>query len=247
VVGIARWQQAQQYERRYWEMLAARITEGSVSQLDWYRWRADKLALRFSALGLQHLCRGDARVVEVGCGPIGLIGFFPAAERVAVDPLEEFYARNSTLTELRDSSVQYRGGVGERLPCESARYDLAIIENCIDHVQDAHTVKQELGRVLKPHGVLYLTVNCRTPWGFVVHRVLSMLRIDAGHPYTFTPPRLKVFLEDGTFRILSLEGGSPIEALRADLRSRHAKARLKALLGISEFLVTVVAERLAAC
>ena len=113
-------------------------------------------------------------------------------------------------------------------------------------MHDAHAVKRELCRVLKPHGVLYLTVNCRTGWGYVVHRLLSRLRIDPGHPYTFTPPRVKTFLDDGSFRILNLEAGSYIEALRADLRTPDAKARLKALLGVSEFLATVVAARLTA-
>jgi len=208
MVTSARWGRAQQYERRYWESVAAHIAEGSVSQLDWYRWRADQLVLRFRALGLQRLHGGDARIVEVGCGPIGVAGFFPATERVAVDPLEPFYASNPTLTKLRNPSVHYRQGVGERLPCDSGRYDLAIIENCIDHVQDVQAVKRELARVLKPTGILYLTVNSRTRWGFVVHRLLSRLRIDAGHPHTFTPQRLRAFVEDGAFRILSLEVNS---------------------------------------
>src|SRR6266571_2237221 len=116
MVSQARWQRAQQYERGYWESLATHIADGSVSQLDWYRWRAEQLMLRLCAVDLGHLTEGGARVLEVGSGPIGVVGFFPAAERVAIDPLESSYARNATLTTLRSPAVDYRQGAAEALP-----------------------------------------------------------------------------------------------------------------------------------
>src|SRR2546427_415322 len=112
----ARWQRAQRYERGYWESLATRVAAGSASQLDWYRWRADQLVQRLRALGLGALTEGRARVIEVGCGPVGVVGFFPAAERVAVDPLEPYYVTNPTLTALREPTVHYRGGRGRSAP-----------------------------------------------------------------------------------------------------------------------------------
>src|SRR5712691_12707612 len=148
MVSLARWQRAQQYERGYWESLASRIATGSVSQLEWYRWRAEQLQLRLHSVGLGHLADGGARVIEIGSGPVGVVGFFPAVERVAVDPLEPHYVANPTLTALREPTVQYRGGAAEALPCESGRYDLAIIENCIDHLRDARTAMSELRRAL---------------------------------------------------------------------------------------------------
>ena len=49
MVSLDRWQRAQQYERNYWSSLAGRIAEGSTSQLDWYRWRAEQLVRRLRA------------------------------------------------------------------------------------------------------------------------------------------------------------------------------------------------------
>src|SRR2546426_1663772 len=160
MVSPARWQTAQQYERGYWEALATRIAAGSVSQLDWYRWRAEQLVSRLRGLGLDALAGGAARVIEVGSGPVGVVGFFPAAERVAIDPLESYYASNPTLAALRNPAVEYRPGSVEALPADSARYDLAIIENCIDHVRDVQAGMRELKRGLHASGTLYLTVNC---------------------------------------------------------------------------------------
>jgi SAM-dependent methyltransferase len=239
----SRWQRAQEYERGFWESQATRIASGSVSQFEWYGWRAEQLMLKLRALGLDIFSNGQARVVEVGSGPIGVAAFLPGAERVAVDPLEPFYSRNPVLTALRPAEVQYRAGSGEKLPCETGRYDLAIIENCIDHVQSPSAVRAELYRVLKPEGILYLTVNCRTPWGYGVHRVLSRLRLDPGHPHTFTPPRACRFLERGQFTILSHEEASYGDAWRADIRGSEVKGRIKALLGVSEFLFSAISQR----
>src|SRR5206468_284575 len=79
----------------------------AASNLDWYRWRADQLVARLRALGFDDLSSGMARVVEVGCGPIGIISFFPGRERVGIDPLEPFYSTNPVLTRLRDPLVRY--------------------------------------------------------------------------------------------------------------------------------------------
>jgi len=241
MVSPARWQRAQQYERGYWASLASRIAAGSESQLDWYRWRAEQLVERLRTIGLGQLTDGSARVVEVGSGPIGVVGFFPAAERVAIDPLEPYYAAQSTLVALRNPAVEYRAGSVEALPCESDQFDLAIIENCIDHVRDMHGGMRELKRVLRRRGALYLTVNCRTPWGFVVHRALSRLRIDAGHPHTFTPPRARAILNRHGFSIVDFAVGSYQAARREDLAASERRARIKGLIGVSEFIASAVA------
>lgn len=243
MVTTERWSAAQSYERDYWAGFAEQIAAGSVSQMDWYGWRARQLAARLEALELSSLTSGQAALVEVGCGPIGVASFFPAAERVAVDPLNDFYASNPTLTHLRSAAVDYRTGVGESLPCESGAFDLAIIENCIDHVQDVDAVMRELHRVLRPGGVLYLTVNCRTPLGFVVHRALSRLEIDAGHPHTFTVGRAERMMRANGFSVLNSHVGSYLEALREDLAGPGLRPRVKAVLGTSEFVITVIARK----
>jgi len=241
-VSLARWQRAQQYERHYWESFATKIATGCESQMEWYRWRAQQLVFRLRSLGLGHLTDGGARVIEIGCGPVGVAGFFPANERLAIDPLEPYYARNATLTALRSRTVQYRQGSVETLPCETGRYDLAIIENCIDHVRDVTAAMRELRRALTASGTLYLTVNCRTSWGFVVHRAMSSLSVDPGHPHTFTPRRAERLLRAHGFQILHAEAESPVAARRADLAAPEPRARLKGLLGVSEFAISVVAQ-----
>jgi SAM-dependent methyltransferase len=138
--------------------------------------------------------------------------------------------------------VAYRQGSVEALPAESDRYDLAIMENCIDHVRDVQAGMRELKRVIGANGTLYLTVNCRTRWGFVAHRALSRLRIDAGHPHTFTPHRVQKLLRDHGFKTLHFDVGSYATARREDLSAPERRARIKGLIGISEFVVSAVAQ-----
>jgi SAM-dependent methyltransferase len=159
-----------------------------------------------------------------------------------VDPLETSYRANATLVAMRNPAVEYREGSVEALPAESGRYDLAIIENCIDHVRDVHGGMRELKRVLRPGGTLYLTVNCRTSWGFVAHRALSRLRIDAGHPHTFTPRRAQRLVKQHGFEPLQIEVGSYSDARREDVTATERRTRMKGLLGISEFIVSVIAQ-----
>lgn len=243
MVSTDRWQRAQRYERDYWSSIASSISAGAVSQMDWYRWRAQELVRRLQGLGLGNVTAGQARVLEIGCGPVGVAGFFPASERVAIDPLETYYGSNPTLSALRNPSVDYRQGMAEALPVENGRFDLAIIENCIDHCRDVTGAMNEISRALRPNGVLYLTVNCRTRWGFVAHRTLSNLRIDAGHPYTFTPRRVRRLFQRHGWNPRQFEVGSYTTALREDLTGPGIRSRLKGLLGISEFVVSVVGQR----
>ena len=245
MVSRERWQHAQAYERAYWVEQASAIATGAVSQLDWYRWRGQQLVARLEGLGLGRFADGSARVIEIGSGPVGVAAYFPAQERVAVDPLASTYAALPELVALRSSEVEYREGVGEELPAPSGRFDLALIENCIDHVRDIDAVHAELARVLRPGGLLYLTVNCRTRWGFLMHRALSRLMVDRGHPHTFTSDRAKSLLSRAPFELTWFETASAEEARREDLASRHTRDRLKGALGVSEFVASGIARRAA--
>lgn len=243
MVSPDRWQRAQEYERNYWEGQAQEIARGEADRLEFYEWRAGELRRRLDRAGKGHLAAGGANVVEIGCGPIGVISYFPAAVRVAVDPLEDFYAVNAELSALRDPAVAYRAGTGESLPVETGSADLVIMENCIDHTRDVDQVMREIARVLRPGGVMHLTVNCRIPPGYLVHRLLSRFSIDAGHPHTFTAGKARRLVTGRSeLSLLRCDRGSFLQALREDLGGGF-RGRTKALLGVSEFVVALLAER----
>ena len=243
MVALDRWETAQKYERGFWEAQAEKLAVGESHDMRWYQWRADQLVTWLRKLGFQKLTDGEAHALEVGSGPVGLLAYYRAAERVAVDPLNASYARNPVFAKERSSGVVYREGRGESLPVATAHYDLVVIENCIDQVKDVDAVMRELRRATTEDGVLYLTVNCRTRLGYYVHRMLSRLRLDPGHPHTFTGERVISFLRKYGFEIIDMRVDSYGKALREDVRGPGLRPRLKALLGVSEFLASVVARK----
>lgn len=240
---LERWHTAQAYERGYWDAVSGQITQGERTRMGFYDWRARQLQAHLAELGMEHVAGGDSRVLEVGSGPVGLLTFLRASERVSVDPLEDFYASRPDLIALRDPGVRYLTGVGESLPVPTGHFDLVIIENCIDHVRDMDRVMQELRRAMRPGGVLYLTVNARTLWGYVVHRALSRLRLDPGHPHTVTRRSAVRLVGRNGFDVQRASASPFLAAWRQDLRGPSARARLKAALGVSEVLVTVFATK----
>ncbi len=235
-----RWERAQEYERSYWTMRENQIATGVTSDLAWYQWRADQLVQTLRESGHAHLTHGTETVLEVGSGPVGIVSFFPAAVRIAVDPLAGFFNRNAALTVARGSGVSYLQAKGEELPVRDGRCRLVMLENCIDHVQDIDALMTEITRVLTGDGLLYLTVNCRTRLGFRVHRLLSRLEFDTGHPHTFTSKRVRELLSEYHFRTAFFHVASYREALRKDLGAGSRRSTVKGVLGVSEFLISAV-------
>ena len=105
-IGRGRWLNAQKYEQAFWERLGADIAAGAEKQLDWYNWRARRLEEKLA--GMPQVRTDNGKVLEIGCGPIGIINFLTSRERVAVDPLEHFYRRTPSLAARRDLSHRHR-------------------------------------------------------------------------------------------------------------------------------------------
>lgn len=228
-----RWQKAQEYERGFWQRLGDSIEVGATGQLDWYRWRAARLE---ELLALAPGWTPTAgKVLEIGSGPIGIVNFLEWGERYAIDPLESFYRQQPSLVKLRTSGATYLAGSGERLPLDDGSCALVIIDNVIDHTYAPGKILEEISRVLEPSGRLYLSVNVHTGWGAFLHNLLAVLRIDKGHPYTFTSNTLRELLARGGFTTLLEQVADYSEARQADRRSRRATDRIKGYTGLSEF------------
>ena len=243
MVSTERWKRAQEYEQGFWKGVAQEVESGSLQKIGFYEWRASEVMKRLEESGAGSVLTDKARILEIGSGPIGIAGFFPGTEKVAVDPLNSSYESNPKLVELRKPDVQYLDASGENMPLPDAQFDLVIIENCIDHVHDVHAVMSEVGRVLKSGGILYLTVNARSRPGYWMHRMLARLSLDPGHPHTFTEKRLERLLEQHGFDPLDFESGSWWKAWRSDLTSRSWKGRAKGVLIVSEYVLSVVYRR----
>jgi ubiquinone/menaquinone biosynthesis C-methylase UbiE len=157
--------------------------------------------------------------------------------------LENYYQTNPVLTQLRNSAVHYAAGSGEKLPFENDCFLLVIFDNVLDHVHNAIGVLHEIQRALSQDGSLYLVVNIHTKWGSFVHSILSKLKIDKGHPYTFTFNSIRRFLKDGGFIVSyeKLEDYSQIK--RKNCQAKNLKDKMKGYSGISEIVYTCICRK----
>jgi SAM-dependent methyltransferase len=117
------------------------------------------------------------RVLDIGCGPAGLIHFLDnAAERIRIDPLLLQYESRMAL-EGRQLSL---AGLGEALPLAAESIDVAICFNAIDHMQDPAAALAEIRRVLRPGGTLLLMIHSFPKWA------RPFFWIDRLHPHHWT-------------------------------------------------------------
>jgi ubiquinone/menaquinone biosynthesis C-methylase UbiE len=237
-----RWQEAQAYEQSYWAKLADKIASGSTGQLGWYSWKASLMEKHLSSY-LEDLKRQHGKILEIGSGPIGIVTFLNWGQCHTIDPLEEYYKSNSTLCKLRNSSVRYGAGSGEKLPFDAGNFSLVILDNVLDHVHAATGVLKEIHRVLEKGGLLYLAVNIHIPWGAFLHRILSRLRIDRGHPYTFTHETIREFLVKHGFSVKTEFINDYTIAKQQDIQSNLIKDKIKGYTGLSEFIYYAVSKK----
>lgn len=239
-----RWTEAQSYEKKYWEKSARRIEEGQGSDLSWYEWKAGWLKEKLeAAYSDETIDLSDKKIIEVGSGPVGVISYMEGKERYALDPLCDFYSTQPAFAHSRSEGVKYVNTQGENLQFEAETFDMGILDNVIDHVLNADSVIDELHRVIKDGSTLFFTVNLHPTYGYFLHRIISRLKIDKGHPHTFTLAKIRSFLNNHGFEILYEEHEPFKECLIKDLKSSSYKDKVKALTGLSEFLYVCVAKK----
>jgi SAM-dependent methyltransferase len=167
-----RWNRAQIAERKFWVVNQKRW---AVENPNCY-WRG---VLRHG-FNLDYKFFEGKSVLEVGCGPTGLIFELDNSRfRVGLEPME----LEGLVSDTTKRSI-IRKGIGEDMPFEDASFDTVISFNALDHSAHPSKVVQEIHRVLKRDGELLL-------WIYVLRQQYMFLRgllnrIDKPHPHHFT-------------------------------------------------------------
>lgn len=150
-------------------------------------------------------------VVEIGGGPIPCCAFRPFRSAVAVDPLADGYLSSRLVpSAVLNRPIVHLTACGENIPLPAASCDLVIAENCLDHTDQPALVVQEIQRLLRPGGLVWLLVDL-------------MDYSDHMHPSPMSAQRLKDLFVPRGFEFLyneSWEGAS----------HPMAKLQLRALL-----------------
>lgn len=209
--AMDRWNRAQTIEKGYWEDWATRTAIDPLIRTYW----------NFH-LQILHpfLPQNNNSILEIGCGTHPLINYFQENEKHAIDPLMDLYAPHLP------NSLQIIQGVGEALPFRNNVFSLVITTNTLDHCIDPVRFVDEIHRILKEIGTLYLSVNCfSSPHNFVN---------DEPHPHNFIPSDIVRLLQYYGFQIISHrigigDLGVGIDRL-ASLKTKKGKNPIKTLV-----------------
>jgi SAM-dependent methyltransferase len=130
----------------------------------------DEERLAHSRMLLDEVLRGcgrdpawlcDKTVVTVGCGCTGDLATWPAAAKIAVDPLLYAYQKLRMLVPDvpgTHPTVNLSVGIGD-LPLLDECADLVLCRNALDHVAEPGEMLAEIRRILRADGMLYLSVD----------------------------------------------------------------------------------------
>lgn len=149
-------------------------------------------------------------VLEIGCGPYG---FFPGLLEhsgkldsllIAIDPLLSYYQEEPPFKLLERDNIIKIQCPGEDIPLLNSSVDIIVCQNVLDHVADPMKVIKEMARVLKPEGMILLSVHTIPSTFNIFFFIFGALirRIDVKHPHHFDNNKIfKMFVSEG-FQIM---------------------------------------------
>lgn len=89
------------------------------------------------------------RVLDVGCGPFGMLPYVKARAKIGIEPLVEEFNRKGAY----ENDVVILKTIAENIPLPSEFVDAVYCMNALDHFHKPYKALDEIFRVLKKGGV----------------------------------------------------------------------------------------------
>ena len=126
-------------------------------------------------------------LVEIGCGPLGMIEYLPGRRKAACDPLNAHYAR--LFRRARSDQIFYCSHIEDLLPANAQAFDLAICYNVLDHTRTPRKLFESFMELVKPGGRFLFQVNTVREG---VERPVEHARM---HPSPFTAEKIRSWID----------------------------------------------------
>jgi SAM-dependent methyltransferase len=182
-----RWNRAQEAEKKYWSS----TKEGWLNDDRRLYWQE----ILNRGFGLDYSFFRNKDVLEIGCGPSGIIFQIDTAKhRIGIEPME---LGNLIGEDWKKSIV--KKGVGEDLPFEDSSFDIVISFNALDHAINPDGVIRETYRVLRDNGDFLIWIYTLRDTYRPLQGVLN--RLDPPHPHHFTYDEIISKVDSNSFRI----------------------------------------------
>jgi ubiquinone/menaquinone biosynthesis C-methylase UbiE len=169
-ISAARWRAVQRLEVDFWSRWTTLAPYRNLDIPEYWRQEVARFGETWG-------CFRGLRVLDVGCGPFGLIHFVDqAAERIRIDPLLTRYGQKLPLGDPQLSI----SAMAESLPLAAGSIDVAICFNALDHMLDPEAALDEIARVLRPDGTALFMIHTFAAW------LRPLFWIDRMHPHHYT-------------------------------------------------------------
>ena len=169
----SRWTSAQRSEKHYWNSRKEWINDDDRNKMFWEEMLKE-------GYGLSYDFFKDKKVLEIGCGPAGIIfSIDNAKERVGLEPLD-------ITNLLNDPSKKdvVKKGTGENLHYSDKSFDIVLCFNVLDHTNNPSKVLNEIYRVLAENGEFLLWIHVLKQRYKFLKPILN--KLDSPHPHHFT-------------------------------------------------------------
>ena len=232
-----RWEIAQDSEREYWnEFNTSRLLKEEAE-------RHEKKAKILEEEWSKYLKINEkTRILQIGCGPEDIINYLSKGKLHAIDPLADFYKKKFRLNYKKITFLKARG---EKIPFPDDYFDIVILANVLDHMEDPEKGLLEVKRVLKLNGIFHFE-NLFYQKNFKkLSKVYKKLKeftkkeiFNIHHPFMFTLPDLKYLiskdyeiLEETLAReIASYENLKELKIQK--LKSKRLTVKIPAMFGL---------------
>jgi 2-polyprenyl-3-methyl-5-hydroxy-6-metoxy-1,4-benzoquinol methylase len=184
---------SQKFEEDYW-IFEEKIRRYNFESLrEYYEEVLEDIAKEMKKLHNKHLL-----ILDVGCG----YGYFMQACAKKLYKCIGVDISKYALSKIMNRSHVILCDVQCGIPLKSKIVDVATMLDVIEHVDKIQIVLKEIKRVLKPHGLLYIsTPNIAAIMRFIKGKNWYGF-LDTTHVSLFTPIRLKSLLRDHNFHVV---------------------------------------------
>ncbi len=218
-----RWDLAQNYEINWW-----RKQENGIRS-NYFKESAQEIIDEYSKFAQLN---EDTRVLEIGSGAFGIVSFISKSKnRFGIDPLEYYYGNVHEFVNKRDTTVTYLTAKGENLPFNDP-FDIIILDNVLDHCENPTQVINEVKRLSKKGTFVYFRQNTYNLYGKMMRKIMEMMLIDKGHPFTFTKSNVQSFFSSD-YSLKGYNRRGYLSTWLGEVRSRSIKDKIKAILFIT--------------
>lgn len=164
------------------------------------------LKLRYLMQLLSLRAQPDAKLLEVGSGSGRILASIQQRDKMIQLTGVDLSAEQTELAKATHEGINFICANGEVLPFEDESFDFVVFFDYLEHIEKPRQSLEEMRRVLKPGGYLYMACPTEAQSIFWLSTKIfgtHFKRITAGHIQQFGRRELELLVEDTGFHIIN--------------------------------------------